>query len=225
MQRFVIFSNLSNLGIFLGTIFRVQRTLFVSPRRILRNARKNKFFTGNRLHSQAEMLNELDDLRIKQIKPLIPPQILIEDIPAPPSTTRISEARQRVTDILHGKDDRLVVIIGPCSIHDPISALEYAHRLVILKEELKNQLEIVMRVYFEKPRTTVGWKGLINDPFLDGSFQINKGLRIARQLLVDINNAGLPCGLEFLDTISPQYVADLTTWGAIGNLAFILHIY
>jgi 3-deoxy-7-phosphoheptulonate synthase len=119
-------------------------------------------------------------------------------------------------DIVHGRSDRLAVVIGPCSIHDPKAAMEYAHRLRDQRERFKGELEIVMRVYFEKPRTTVGWKGLINDPDLDGSFNINRGLRVARQLLRDINDLGLPAGCEFLDIITPQYIADLVTWGAIG---------
>ena len=124
--------------------------------------------------------------------------------------------RQRIRDIMQRKDDRLLVIIGPCSIHDPAAALEYAKRLVTLREQHADTLEIVMRVYFEKPRTTVGWKGLINDPYLDESYRIDEGLRIARQLLIDINRLGLPAGSEFLDVISPQYIGDLISWGAIG---------
>ncbi|MBX4420447.1 3-deoxy-7-phosphoheptulonate synthase, partial [Mycobacterium tuberculosis] len=118
--------------------------------------------------------------------------------------------------ILHGMDDRLIVIIGPCSIHDTKAAMDYARRLVEQRERFKNELEIVMRVYFEKPRTTVGWKGLINDPHMDGSFKINDGLRTARELLMNINELGLPAGTEYLDVISPQYIADLVSWGAIG---------
>jgi 3-deoxy-7-phosphoheptulonate synthase len=125
-------------------------------------------------------------------------------------------ARSRIHDILRGADDRLVVVVGPCSIHDPAAALDYAHRLKPLADELSHDLVIVMRVYFEKPRTTVGWKGLINDPHLNESFDINEGLRLARKLLLDINQLGLPCGTEFLDLISPQYIADLVSWGAIG---------
>jgi 3-deoxy-7-phosphoheptulonate synthase len=128
----------------------------------------------------------------------------------------VSNARQALHDILHGHDDRLAVVIGPCSIHDPVAALEYARRLRPLRDALGGELEIIMRVYFEKPRTTVGWKGLINDPDMDGSFQINRGLRTARGLLRDINALGLPAGCEYLDIISPQYIADLVAWGAIG---------
>jgi len=137
-----------------------------------------------------------------------------------PATSSIAEvvgdARQAVHQILHGRDDRLVVVIGPCSIHDPKAALDYARRLAVERERHAGELEVVMRVYFEKPRTTVGWKGLINDPYLDESFRIDEGLRIARQLLIDINRMGLPAGSEFLDVISPQYIGDLISWGAIG---------
>src|SRR5690554_3266715 len=137
-----------------------------------------------------------------------------------PCTTDISatvyDARHAVHDILHGTDDRLVVVIGPCSIHNPVAAIEYANRLVAQRERYKGELEIIMRVYFEKPRTTVGGKGLINDPGLDGSFNINQGLRTARELLIEVNKLGLPAGCEFLDMITPQYIADLVSWGAIG---------
>jgi 3-deoxy-7-phosphoheptulonate synthase len=137
-----------------------------------------------------------------------------------PCTTDISNtvhgSRKAIHDVLHGSDDRLVVVIGPCSIHNPEAALDYARRLVEQREHFKGELEIVMRVYFEKPRTTVGWKGLINDPGLDGSFNINQGLRTARELLIDVNGLGLPAGCEFLDMITPQYIADLVSWGAIG---------
>ncbi|EJD6477050.1 3-deoxy-7-phosphoheptulonate synthase AroG [Providencia rettgeri] len=158
-----------------------------------------------------------DDVRIKQIKELLPPIALLEKFPATDKAAfTVHEARLAIHNILAGKDDRLVVVIGPCSIHDTKAALEYAERLGKLREELKGSLEIVMRVYFEKPRTTVGWKGLINDPKMDCSFDINEGLRIARELLLTINNQGLPTAGEFLDVISPQYVADLMSWGAIG---------
>lgn len=158
-----------------------------------------------------------DDVRIKQIKELLPPIALLEKFPATDKAAfTVHEARLAIHNILAGKDDRLVVVIGPCSIHDTKAALEYAERLAPLREELKDSLEIVMRVYFEKPRTTVGWKGLINDPRMDHSFDINEGLRIARELLLTINNQGLPTAGEFLDVISPQYVADLMSWGAIG---------
>src|SRR5690606_9974133 len=128
----------------------------------------------------------------------------------------VHSARQAIHNILHDQDDRLVVVIGPCSIHDTEAAMDYARRLVPLRDKYKDELEIVMRVYFEKPRTTVGWKGLISDPNLDGSFNINQGLRIARQLLLEVNALGLPAGCEYLDMITPQYIADLVSWGAIG---------
>ncbi|MGV7208821.1 3-deoxy-7-phosphoheptulonate synthase AroG [Oxalobacteraceae bacterium A2-2] len=158
-----------------------------------------------------------DDLRIREMKELTPPSHLIREFPC----TEVAEqtaanARIALHRILHGQDDRLMVVIGPCSIHDPKAAMEYARRLAPLRQELGADLEIVMRVYFEKPRTTVGWKGLINDPYMDNSFRINDGLRMARELLRDINGLGLPAGTEFLDVISPQYVADLISWGAIG---------
>ncbi len=157
------------------------------------------------------------DLRIKSIKPLISPALLIEELPLPDALgMQIRRDRQTVADIIHGRDKRLLVIVGPCSIHDPKAALEYADRLALLAQKLKDKLFIVMRVYFEKPRTTVGWKGLINDPNLDDSCNINQGLRIARRLLLEIAEKGLPIAVEFLDTISPQYVADLVSWGAIG---------
>jgi 3-deoxy-7-phosphoheptulonate synthase len=158
-----------------------------------------------------------DDLRIEKIRPLIPPAILIEEIPISEEGSRVvAESRLQVRDIMDGRDDRLLVVVGPCSIHDVKAAMEYGQKLAAEAKRLKNDLLIVMRVYFEKPRTTVGWKGLINDPDLDGSFAINKGLRLARGLLVDLLNLGIPCGTEFLDTITPQFIADLVTWGAIG---------
>ncbi len=158
-----------------------------------------------------------DDLRIKEIKELLPPVALLEKYPATDAAAKtVSLARQAIHNILKKTDDRLLVVIGPCSIHDTQAAKEYAARLLKLREELNDSLELVMRVYFEKPRTTVGWKGLINDPHMDGSFQINDGLRIARKLLVDINDTGLPAAGEFLDMITPQYMADLMSWGAIG---------
>ncbi|WP_313690073.1 3-deoxy-7-phosphoheptulonate synthase AroG [Pantoea sp.] len=158
-----------------------------------------------------------DDLRIREIKELLPPVALLEKFPATDNAAQtVAKARQAIHRILHGADDRLLVIIGPCSIHDTTAAREYAERLLQLRDELSGELEVVMRVYFEKPRTTVGWKGLINDPYMDGSFQINDGLRLARKLLVDINDTGLPAAGEFLDMITPQYVADLMSWGAIG---------
>ncbi|WP_305805288.1 3-deoxy-7-phosphoheptulonate synthase [Stenotrophomonas sp. YIM B06876] len=158
-----------------------------------------------------------DDLRIRKIEPLVPPSQLQSMLPCDEQASAVvSASRAALHGILHGHDDRLAVVIGPCSIHDPVAAMEYAQRLRPLRAALAGELEIVMRVYFEKPRTTVGWKGLINDPDLDGSFNINKGLRLARGLLRDINMLGLPAGVEFLDLISPQYIADLVAWGAIG---------
>ena len=158
-----------------------------------------------------------DDLRIKEIKELLPPANLLEDFPITEKAAKtVFETRQEIHRILHGADDRLLVIMGPCSIHDVQAAKEYAGRLKEAKERCAADLLIVMRVYFEKPRTTVGWKGLINDPNLDGSFRINEGLRVGRQLLLELNEKGVPAGCEFLDMITPQYVADLVSWGAIG---------
>ena len=163
------------------------------------------------------MAPHTDDLRIRKLDELVTPAAIIGELPCDDAISQtVSEARGALHDILHGRDDRLVVVIGPCSIHDPASAMEYAARLKPLRDALAGELEVVMRVYFEKPRTTVGWKGLINDPDLDNSFQINKGLHLARQLLADLANRGLPAGTEFLDLISPQYFADLVSWGAIG---------
>ena len=160
---------------------------------------------------------ETDDLRIAQIRPLIAPAVLMADLPASENAARVvSEARDAATRILTGEDDRLLAVVGPCSIHDPAAAMEYAAKLKPVADRLADDVLILMRVYFEKPRTTVGWKGLINDPHLDGSFDINEGLRQARGLLVDLAEAGMPAGTEFLDTISPQFVADLIAWGAIG---------
>jgi 3-deoxy-7-phosphoheptulonate synthase len=152
-----------------------------------------------------------DDLRIREMKELTPPAHLIREFPVTePAEQTASQARVALHRILHGQDDRLMVVIGPCSIHDPQAALEYARRLAEQRKRFQGELEIVMRVYFEKPRTTVGWKGMINDPFMDNSFRINDGLRMARELLRDINEMGLPAGTEFLDVISPQYIADLS---------------
>ena len=163
------------------------------------------------------MPNTTDDLRIREITALIPPVDLIHEHPRTEAiTATVANSRKAAHAILHGTDDRLIVVIGPCSIHDPIAAREYAERLMGKRRRFASTLEIVMRVYFEKPRTTVGWKGLINDPRLDGSFRIDEGLRTARGLLLDINRMGMPAGVEFLDTISPQYIADLVAWGAIG---------
>jgi 3-deoxy-7-phosphoheptulonate synthase len=158
-----------------------------------------------------------DDLRIKEIKELVPPANLIGELACSEAASHaVHDARLALHRILHGMDDRLIVVIGPCSIHDPKAAIEYAQRLFEQRKRLAGELEIVMRVYFEKPRTTVGWKGLINDPDLDGSFRINQGLRMARELLLAISELGLPAGCEYLDMITPQYLADLVSWGAIG---------
>lgn len=158
-----------------------------------------------------------DDLRITGVSPLISPAVLIHEQPLTEAAARtVTKARGEAERILSGEDDRLLVIVGPCSIHDPSAAIEYAERLKALAAQHEENIQIIMRVYFEKPRTTVGWKGLINDPHLDDSFDINKGLRIARELLITLNEQGMPAGTEFLDTISPQFYADAISWGAIG---------
>ncbi|WP_300579080.1 3-deoxy-7-phosphoheptulonate synthase [Phenylobacterium sp.] len=158
-----------------------------------------------------------DDLRISSIQPLTPPaEIMAAQPRTDRATSTVTGARKAAQDIIHGRDDRLLVVIGPCSIHDPDAAMDYARRLAAERARFAGELEILMRVYFEKPRTTVGWKGLINDPGLDGGFQIDQGLRIARGLLADINDLGLPAACEFLDVTTPQYIADLVAWGAIG---------
>jgi len=158
-----------------------------------------------------------DDVRIREIKELSPPGHILREFPTTDAAAETTyQARQAVHRVLHGADGRLVVVVGPCSIHDYDAAMEYARRLRQQADRFADDLLIVMRVYFEKPRTTVGWKGLINDPRMDGSFRINEGLRLARKLLWEINELGLPCGTEFLDTITPQYTADLISWGAIG---------
>ncbi len=163
------------------------------------------------------MLKTTDDLRITELRELTPPIEIMRAFPRTDTATQtVLRARHALHNILCGSDDRLAVVIGPCSIHDPLAAMDYAERLRSVRERLGGQLEIVMRVYFEKPRTTVGWKGLINDPALDGSFDIDTGLRTARKLLLDINNLGLPAGCEFLDMTTPQYIADLVSWAAIG---------
>jgi 3-deoxy-7-phosphoheptulonate synthase len=169
-------------------------------------------------YALSEKTSETDDQRIRDVTPLPPPEHLIRFFPiaGTPVETLISGTRNSIRRIMAGDDDRLLVIIGPCSIHDPMAALEYARKLKLEREKHAGELEIVMRVYFEKPRTTVGWKGLINDPYLDESYRIHEGLRIARQLLLDINRLGMPAGSEFLDVISPQYIGDLIAWGAIG---------
>jgi 3-deoxy-7-phosphoheptulonate synthase len=163
------------------------------------------------------VLSTTDDLRIKEIRELSTPDEVMREIPRTLIATRVvMAARNAIHAILNETDDRLLVVIGPCSVHDPRAALEYAERLATMREQLADRIEIVMRVYFEKPRTTVGWKGLINDPDLDGSFNINKGLRLARNVLSAVNNLGLPAGTEFLDLTTPQYIADLVGWAAIG---------
>ena len=169
-------------------------------------------------YSVVDKTSDTDDQRIHNISVLPPPEHLIRFFPisGTPTEALISKTRKKIRDIIHGKDDRLLVIIGPCSIHDPRAALEYCHRLLAERKRFAGELEIVMRVYFEKPRTTVGWKGLINDPYLDESYRIEEGLRLARQVLMEINRLGMPAGSEFLDVISPQYIADLISWGAIG---------
>jgi 3-deoxy-7-phosphoheptulonate synthase len=169
-------------------------------------------------HPSAERTSQTDDERIKDVMPLPPPEHLIRFFPirGTPVETLVSDTRRHIRQIVQRKDDRLLVVMGPCSIHDPNAALDYARRLLVERERHADTLEIVMRVYFEKPRTTVGWKGLINDPYLDASFRIDEGLRIARQLLLEINRLGMPAGSEFLDVISPQYIGDLIAWGAIG---------
>ena len=163
------------------------------------------------------MSSQTDDLRIAEVKELTAPETLIDAIPVSDTAgNTVSSARRAIHNILSGEDDRLLVVVGPCSIHDVSAAREYAERLATIKDQLNNDLFIVMRVYFEKPRTTVGWKGLINDPDLNDTFQINKGLTMARQLLLDLGEMGIPTGTEYLDLISPQYIADLISWGAVG---------
>jgi len=157
------------------------------------------------------------DLRVENIRPLLPPAILLEELPVSEAAAQtVARGREEVAKILWGDDDRLIVIVGPCSIHDPQAAMDYARRLRALADETAADLRLVMRVYFEKPRTTVGWKGLINDPHLDNSFAINEGLRLGRRFLLDLAELGLPAGCEFLDPITPQFISDLVSWGAIG---------
>ena len=166
-------------------------------------------------HSQA--FSRTDDVRIRSISELLPPIAHLYELPISEAAADLVEnTRHQIADLVHGRDQRLLTIIGPCSIHDPKAALEYAQRLLPLRKKYEKELLIVMRVYFEKPRTTVGWKGLINDPHLNGTFDINFGLRQARRLLLDLNNLGMPASTEFLDMITPQYYADLISWGAIG---------
>jgi 3-deoxy-7-phosphoheptulonate synthase len=169
-------------------------------------------------YALSEKTSQTDDQRIKDVTPLPPPEHLIRFFPiaGTPVEALIGSTRESIRRILNGQDDRLLVVMGPCSIHDPNAALEYAKKLKAERARHAGTLEILMRVYFEKPRTTVGWKGLINDPYLDESYRIHEGLRIARQLLVDINRLGVPAASEFLDVISPQYIGDLIAWGAIG---------
>jgi len=163
------------------------------------------------------MLQRTDDLRINQVRPLIPPAIIMEEIPVSERQAEVTaSAREAAARIIDGEDDRLLIVVGPCSVHDPKAGIEYAQRLTEVASRLSSDLHIIMRTYFEKPRTTVGWKGLINDPNLDGSFNINSGLRVARSFLRDVVELGMPTGTEFLDPISPQFVADLVSWGAIG---------
>ena len=158
-----------------------------------------------------------DDVRISNTSPLISPAILIEDFPVSPEAARVVyNAREEYQNILEGRDDRLAVIVGPCSIHDTKAAIDYAERLVAVREKYEGELQLIMRVYFEKPRTTVGWKGLINDPFMDGTYKVNSGLRMSRGLLLRLAEMGVPAATEFLDVITPQYICDLITWGAIG---------
>ncbi len=167
--------------------------------------------------SAVKVVGRTDDLRISAVRALIPPQLLLEELPVDAAAlATVNNARQAVHRVLHGADDRLLAVVGPCSIHDSAAALEYARRLAEAAARHEADLLIVMRVYFEKPRTTVGWKGFINDPRLDGTFAMNEGLRLARKLLLEINRMGLPCGTEFLDLLSPQYTSDLIAWGAIG---------
>jgi 3-deoxy-7-phosphoheptulonate synthase len=162
-------------------------------------------------------IREIDNLNVAEVEVLTPPAQLRAELPMTEAAfATVKEGRRQVQDVLDGKDSRLIVVVGPCSIHDPVAALEYARRLKALADEVKDQLLVIMRVYFEKPRTTVGWKGLINDPDMDDSFHIAKGLRIGRQLLLDINALGLPAGSEALDPVSPQYLSDLISWSAIG---------
>ena len=162
-------------------------------------------------------MNKTDDIRINGIDELLPPIAHLYELPLDDRAAELVEStRNQIADLIHGRDNRLLAVIGPCSIHDPKAAMEYARRLLPLRQKYEKELLIVMRVYFEKPRTTVGWKGLINDPYLDGTFDINFGLRQARRLLLDLNNLGMPASTEFLDMITPQYYADLISWGAIG---------
>lgn len=182
------------------------------------NRRDNETFRNHKIMASMDrIIKNTDDTKIKEIKELLPPIAHLYEVPITEEVSHtIYDTRHEISDIIHGKDKRLIVIVGPCSIHDVDVALDYASRLKPLKDKYKDRLLVIMRVYFEKPRTTVGWKGLINDPRLDGSFDINAGLRLARKLLMDINKMGVPAATEFLDMITPQYIADLISWGAIG---------
>ncbi|WP_290871093.1 3-deoxy-7-phosphoheptulonate synthase [Aquabacterium sp.] len=166
----------------------------------------------------ADATSKTDDQRVQNVTPLPPPEHLIRFFPisGTPVESLVDDTRRTIGQIIQGQDDRMLVIIGPCSIHDPVAAIDYARKLLPLREKYAGTLEVVMRVYFEKPRTTVGWKGLINDPYMDESYKIDEGLRMARQLLLEINRLGMPAASEFLDVISPQYIGDLISWGAIG---------
>jgi 3-deoxy-7-phosphoheptulonate synthase len=170
-----------------------------------------------RLSVSTHDTTRIDDLRIGAVRPLITPALLEERLPVPQATSHlVGSSREAISRVLHGQDDRLIVVVGPCSIHDHDQAMEYARQLKLQADALQHDLLLVMRVYFEKPRTTVGWKGYINDPHLDGSFAINEGLEMARRLLLDVVGLGLPVGTEFLDLLSPQFISDLVSWGAIG---------
>ena len=179
---------------------------------------KNSKAPGEGAYGNGERTSRTDDLRIENVTPLPPPEHLIRFFPIAGTAVEslIGATRESIRRIMRRDDDRLLVIMGPCSIHDPLAAVEYARKLKAERERFAGTLEIVMRVYFEKPRTTVGWKGLINDPYLDETYRIDEGLRIGRQLLLEINKLGMPAGSEFLDVISPQYLGDLISWGAIG---------
>jgi 3-deoxy-7-phosphoheptulonate synthase len=173
--------------------------------------------SGDARPDRAPPARRVDDVRISAVRPLVAPGVLLERAPAtPPAQALVESSRGAIADVLHGRDDRLVVVVGPCSIHDHAQALEYGSRLKAVADALSRELLIVMRTYFEKPRTTIGWKGYINDPHLDGSFAMNEGLERARRLLLELAERGLPAGTEFLDLLSPQYIADLVAWGAIG---------
>ena len=196
-----------------------KRKMADTPRTSHEQLAEHRLFARLKEQQNYDKLNALDDQRIAQIKPLVPPQILMEDIPlSPRALDAIERCRAHAQDIITGRDNRLLVVVGPCSIHDTRAALDYASKLRAYMDQpgVAADLHILMRVYFEKPRTSIGWKGLINDPDLDGSFKINQGLRKARQLLLDISEMGIGTACEFLDTISPQYIGDLVSWGAIG---------